>query len=216
MTMMTMMTTRRKTSRFRRASRPVRVNGRQRVPKPLPPTAVLPRLRSGKRLRRRTGRGDLLLPAARREQREAEERRRKRTGETRLLVPVLRELRNLARISRSTTTTKSSVRGSPSGLRVIMLRIGDGPRGPYWYQRTPCPDLARFVSTLDAVKSPNSALQQVAEDWIESYKEESGPAMAELVNFVLRVGPRLSRSWTGCPPAKDRSCGTDSFSSDLR
>lgn len=39
---------------------------------------------------------------------------------------------------------------------------------------------------FNAVKSPNSALQQVAEDWIESYKEESGPAMAELVNFVLR------------------------------
>ncbi|GAA5879860.1 hypothetical protein JCM3774_002262 [Rhodotorula dairenensis] len=39
---------------------------------------------------------------------------------------------------------------------------------------------------FNAVKNPNSALQQVAEDWIESYKEESGPAMAELVNFVLR------------------------------
>ncbi|GAA6003229.1 hypothetical protein JCM10207_001811 [Rhodosporidiobolus poonsookiae] len=39
---------------------------------------------------------------------------------------------------------------------------------------------------FNAVKSPNTALQQTAEDWIESYKEDSGPAMAELVNFVLR------------------------------
>lgn len=40
---------------------------------------------------------------------------------------------------------------------------------------------------LDAVKNPNTALQQTAEDWIESYEESSGPAMSELVNFVLRV-----------------------------
>ncbi|GAA6013136.1 hypothetical protein JCM11491_005192 [Sporobolomyces phaffii] len=39
---------------------------------------------------------------------------------------------------------------------------------------------------FNAVKSPNTALQTTAEDWIESYKESPGPAMAELVNFVLR------------------------------
>ncbi|GAA6050117.1 hypothetical protein JCM3770_001381 [Rhodotorula araucariae] len=39
---------------------------------------------------------------------------------------------------------------------------------------------------FNAVKNPNTALQTTAEDWIESYREESGPAMAELVNFVLR------------------------------
>ncbi|GAA5920161.1 hypothetical protein JCM6882_006360 [Rhodosporidiobolus microsporus] len=39
---------------------------------------------------------------------------------------------------------------------------------------------------FNAVKSPNTALAQTAEDWIEQYKEDSGPAMAELVNFVLR------------------------------
>ncbi|GAA6060152.1 hypothetical protein JCM10212_001449 [Sporobolomyces blumeae] len=39
---------------------------------------------------------------------------------------------------------------------------------------------------FNAVKSPNTALQTVAEDWVESYREDSGPAMAELVNFVLR------------------------------
>ncbi|GAA5880996.1 hypothetical protein JCM1840_007214 [Sporobolomyces johnsonii] len=39
---------------------------------------------------------------------------------------------------------------------------------------------------FNAVKSPNTALQTTAEDWLESYKENSGPAMAELVNFVLR------------------------------
>ncbi|BGP05787.1 cohesin complex subunit [Rhodotorula toruloides] len=39
---------------------------------------------------------------------------------------------------------------------------------------------------FNAVKDPNTALKTVVEDWIESYKEDSGPAMAELVNFVLR------------------------------
>ncbi|GAA5890955.1 hypothetical protein JCM8208_003106 [Rhodotorula glutinis] len=39
---------------------------------------------------------------------------------------------------------------------------------------------------FNAVKNPNTALQTTAEDWIESYREESGPALAELVNFVLR------------------------------
>ncbi|GAA5877410.1 hypothetical protein JCM16303_003321 [Sporobolomyces ruberrimus] len=39
---------------------------------------------------------------------------------------------------------------------------------------------------FNAVKSPNTALQTTADDWVESYKEDSGPAMAELVNFVLR------------------------------
>ena len=55
--------------------------------------------------------------------------------------------------------------------------------------------LARWVPTdpelrfprADAVKNPNTALQTTAEDWIESYRDEPGPAMAELVNFVLRV-----------------------------
>ncbi|GAA5919670.1 hypothetical protein JCM1841_005220 [Sporobolomyces salmonicolor] len=39
---------------------------------------------------------------------------------------------------------------------------------------------------FNAVKSPNTALQTTAEDWLESYKENPGPAMAELINFVLR------------------------------
>ncbi|BGP22583.1 cohesin complex subunit SA-1/2 [Rhodotorula toruloides] len=39
---------------------------------------------------------------------------------------------------------------------------------------------------FNAVKDPNTALKTVVEDWIESYKEDSGPAMAELVNFILR------------------------------
>ncbi|GAA5939798.1 hypothetical protein JCM10213_007796 [Rhodosporidiobolus nylandii] len=42
------------------------------------------------------------------------------------------------------------------------------------------------IGLFNAVKSPNTALQQTAEDWIEQYQEDSGPAMAELVNFVLR------------------------------
>ncbi|GAA5977007.1 hypothetical protein JCM11641_002225 [Rhodosporidiobolus odoratus] len=42
------------------------------------------------------------------------------------------------------------------------------------------------IGLFNAVASPDTALQQTAEDWLESYKEDSGPAMAELVNFVLR------------------------------
>lgn len=43
---------------------------------------------------------------------------------------------------------------------------------------------------LDAVKSPNSSLQTVADDWIGSYESDPGPAMAELITFILRVRPR--------------------------
>jgi cohesin complex subunit SA-1/2 len=52
-----------------------------------------------------------------------------------------------------------------------------------------CELTASFITIFrtDAVKDPNTALKTVVEDWIESYKEDSGPAMAELVNFVLRV-----------------------------
>ncbi|GAA5954369.1 hypothetical protein JCM3765_004438 [Sporobolomyces pararoseus] len=39
---------------------------------------------------------------------------------------------------------------------------------------------------FNSVKSPNTALQTCVDDWIDSYKEDSGPAMAEMVNFVLR------------------------------
>lgn len=42
---------------------------------------------------------------------------------------------------------------------------------------------------LDAVSNPNTALEGTVDDWIESYKTDAGPAMAELVNFVLRVSP---------------------------
>ncbi|KAL8292902.1 hypothetical protein RQP46_000596 [Phenoliferia psychrophenolica] len=40
---------------------------------------------------------------------------------------------------------------------------------------------------FNAVRDPNSSLQTVVDDWIESYQEASGPAMAELINFILRT-----------------------------
>ena len=40
---------------------------------------------------------------------------------------------------------------------------------------------------LDAVSDPNTSLESIVDDWIESYKSDAGPAMAELINFVLRV-----------------------------
>ncbi|SCV69509.1 BQ2448_2529 [Microbotryum intermedium] len=41
-------------------------------------------------------------------------------------------------------------------------------------------------SIFNAVRDPNSALETTVEDWFEQYSEEPGPAMAELVNFLLR------------------------------
>ncbi|KAM0753990.1 hypothetical protein T439DRAFT_298458 [Meredithblackwellia eburnea MCA 4105] len=39
----------------------------------------------------------------------------------------------------------------------------------------------------NAIRNPNSALQTVVDDWVESYQQNAGPAMAELINFVLRA-----------------------------
>ncbi|SGZ15754.1 BQ5605_C029g10698 [Microbotryum silenes-dioicae] len=41
-------------------------------------------------------------------------------------------------------------------------------------------------SIFNAVRDRNSALETTVEDWFEQYSEEPGPAMAELVNFLLR------------------------------
>lgn len=37
------------------------------------------------------------------------------------------------------------------------------------------------------MRNPNSSLQTVVDDWIEAYQEKTGPAMAELINFIFRV-----------------------------
>lgn len=39
----------------------------------------------------------------------------------------------------------------------------------------------------DSVKDPETALQTTAEDWIVKYHADAGPALAQLVNFVIRV-----------------------------
>lgn len=46
----------------------------------------------------------------------------------------------------------------------------------------------------DAVRNPNSSLQTTADDWVQEYQSDAGPAMAELVNFLLRVSlvPRVT------------------------
>ncbi|KAK4048718.1 cohesin complex subunit [Microbotryomycetes sp. JL221] len=41
-------------------------------------------------------------------------------------------------------------------------------------------------SIFNAVCNPNTALETTVDDWLESYQEAPGPAMAELVNFLLR------------------------------
>lgn len=43
------------------------------------------------------------------------------------------------------------------------------------------------LMTVDSVKNPNASLESVVDDWIESYKDDAGPAMAQLVNFAFRV-----------------------------
>lgn len=53
---------------------------------------------------------------------------------------------------------------------------------PFEAQGTPIDD-----GEIDAIRNSNSALQPIVDDWIESYEDDEGPAMAELVNFVLRV-----------------------------
>ncbi|SPO27175.1 related to Nuclear cohesin complex subunit [Ustilago trichophora] len=40
---------------------------------------------------------------------------------------------------------------------------------------------------FNAVKDPNSALQSNAEDWVVSFSDHQGRALAELVNFVIRA-----------------------------
>lgn len=47
--------------------------------------------------------------------------------------------------------------------------------------------LGTDVMIADAVKNPNASLESVVDDWIESYKNDAGPAMAQLVNFAFRV-----------------------------
>ncbi|KAK4699710.1 cohesin complex subunit SA-1/2, partial [Phenoliferia sp. Uapishka_3] len=40
---------------------------------------------------------------------------------------------------------------------------------------------------FNAVRNPDSALQSTVDDWVESYQEATGPALAELINFFLRT-----------------------------
>lgn len=40
---------------------------------------------------------------------------------------------------------------------------------------------------FNAVKDPNSALQSTAEDWVVSFSDHEGRALAQLVNFVIRA-----------------------------
>ena len=60
----------------------------------------------------------------------------------------------------------------------------------------------------DAVRNPNSSLQTVVDDWIESYQSDAGPAMAELVNFVLRVRLPFLRSIRADPTTRSPAAAT--------
>lgn len=53
------------------------------------------------------------------------------------------------------------------------------------------PMLTVTFTAIDAVKDPRAALEATAEDWLENYRSDEdtrGQALADLVNFVLRVG----------------------------
>lgn len=50
------------------------------------------------------------------------------------------------------------------------------------------------INSTDAVKDPRAALEATAEDWLENYRSDEdtrGQALADLVNFVLRVSSAL-------------------------
>nr|WJN25060.1 sister chromatid cohesion subunit [Tranzscheliella williamsii] len=40
---------------------------------------------------------------------------------------------------------------------------------------------------FNSVKDPNAALQSTAEDWVVAFSSDQGPALAELINFFIRV-----------------------------
>lgn len=42
------------------------------------------------------------------------------------------------------------------------------------------------VPLFNAIKNPENALQATAEDWIVAYQTDPGPALTEMINFVLR------------------------------
>lgn len=42
------------------------------------------------------------------------------------------------------------------------------------------------VPLFNAIKNPDNALQTTAEDWVVAYQSEPGPALTELINFIIR------------------------------
>lgn len=54
------------------------------------------------------------------------------------------------------------------------------------------PDTDGFVN-VDSVRNPNTALSSTADEWVASYHESPGQAMAEFVNFLFRVCDAFSR-----------------------
>jgi len=53
---------------------------------------------------------------------------------------------------------------------------------------------SRVPARSDAVRSADSSIQTTVDDWIQSYQDNKEEAIAELVNFILRVGT-LSHTW---------------------
>lgn len=51
----------------------------------------------------------------------------------------------------------------------------------------PAPRQVTYLVLADAVLNPSAALQSTAEDFMDSYSRSSGPALADLVNCVLRA-----------------------------
>ncbi|PWN46991.1 hypothetical protein IE53DRAFT_278454 [Violaceomyces palustris] len=84
--------------------------------------------------------------------------------------------------SRGTGAKRSRTAGGST-----LKRVKGGPtkaRGATSKEDLPIKD---DNAIFNAVKDPNSALQSTAEDWVVSYQEKPGPALAELINFVIRA-----------------------------
>lgn len=177
---------------------------RRRTPSPQkakerPPTTRKTSSRTIRRTRRRLQKTQTLSRRRRRSRRRSPGRAqrggralgvRRRGPEARLLLRPSALLRGGRGLQLATVTTTT----------MMHLRQLDLVGRTLWSTRTtqstvsPAPSSSRWAcadgTLLDAVKSPNSSLQTVADDWIGSYESDPGPAMAELITFILRVRPR--------------------------
>ncbi|KJE90216.1 hypothetical protein CAOG_01557 [Capsaspora owczarzaki ATCC 30864] len=90
--------------------------------------------------------------------------------------------RSAPRSSQKPSSTPASAAATPSGLR----KSGSTRHGRAGKASTAPADEADDGSLYFIVKAGASALQAVADEWIERYRQDAHAALLELVNFVIR------------------------------